>query len=307
MDRHDIDWKGYIPAITTPFDASGAFDETAHGALLEWLHGEGLHGIIVGGTTGEWFSMSRAERERQIRLTGAQLAGKLTLMAGCNAYTAAGALDFAVVAGEAGFDGIIVSVPPYVVPTDDEIFAFYREISDRSPLPICIYNWTRGTNVDLSLELLERLAGLDRIVALKNSTPSMRHFLNVFFALRDRLRIFGFGMDRLGTSMIRHEGGDGLMGAGAVLGADQPQFFEAVWAGDMETARRLGDKDARLMRAWFNADYGGKFGAAQAIFKTALNVQDLPGGHVRKPLLPLEEAQTGLVRQTLQELGKCTA
>ncbi|MYM57582.1 dihydrodipicolinate synthase family protein [Thalassovita mangrovi] len=304
MDRHDVDWKGYIPAITTPFDASGAYDQEAQAALLEWLHGERLHGLVVAGTTGEWFSMTRAEREAQIRLTGAQLKGKMTLLCGCNAYTAQDSLSYAEVAAEAGFDGILVCPPPYVVPTEDETFAFYKEISDNSPLPICIYNWTRGTNVDLSLPLIERLADLEKVVALKNSTPSLRNFLKTFFAMRDRLRIFGFGMDPIGTSMVKNEGGDGLMGAGAVLGSDQPDFFNAIWAGDMEKARELGDKDMILMREWFAADYGGKFGAAQAIFKTALNLQGLPGGHVRAPLLPLNEEQTDIVRDTLTRLGR---
>ena len=304
MDRHDVDWKGYIPAITTPFDAAGGYDERAQAALLEWLHGEGLHGLIIAGTTGEWFSMTRAERERQIRLTGGQLKGKMTLICGCNAYTARDALQYADVAAEAGFDGILVCPPPYVVPTEDETFEFYKEISDNSALPLCIYNWPRGTNVDLSLELIERLADLEKVVAIKNSTSSTRAFLKTFFAMRDRLRIFGFGMDPIGTSMIRNEGGDGLMGAGSVLGADQPNFFNAIWAGDMHRARELGDKDMTLMADWFGADYGGKFGAAQSIFKTALNLQGLPGGHVRRPLLPLDAQQTELVRDTLIRLGR---
>lgn len=304
MDRNDVDWKGYIPAITTPFDAVGAYDEKAQAALLEWLGSIGLHGLVVAGTTGEWFSMTPEERERQIRITGEHLRGKLTLLCGCNAYTAQEALGYAAVAAEAGFDGILVCPPPYVVPTDDEIYVFFKEISDNSPLPICVYNWTRGTNVDLPLPLIERLAELEKVVALKNSTPSLGNFLKTFFAMRDRIRIFGFGMDPIGTSMIYNEGGDGLMGAGAVLGSDQPDFFNAIWSGDLARARALGDQDMTLMSEWFGPDYGGKFGAAQAIFKEALNLQGLPGGYVRKPLLPLDEAGRRTVRDTLIRLGR---
>lgn len=307
MDRHDVNWKGYIPAITTPFDAVGGFDEEAQRRLLEWLHGEGLHGLVIAGTTGEWFSMTPAERAAQIRLTGSQLKGKMTLLCGCNAYTATESLSYAALAAEAGFDGILVCPPPYVVPTEDEIYAFFKEISDNSPLPVCIYNWPRGTGVDISLPLFERLAELEKVVAIKNSTSSLRNFLKVFFALRERVRVFGFGMDPIGTTMIRYEGGDGLMGAGAVLGSDQPRFFDAVWAGDMERARELGDKDMILMRDWFNADYGGKVGAAQSIFKAALNLQGLPGGHVRAPLLPLGAEKIEIVRDTLVRLGRIKA
>ena len=58
------------------------------------------------------------------------------------------------------------------------------------------------------------------------------------------------------------------------------------------------------MRAWFNADYTGRFGSGQAIFKAALNELGLPGGYPRRPLLPLDEQGVAIVRQTLAALGK---
>lgn len=61
------------------------------------------------------------------------------------------------------------------------------------------------------------------------------------------------------------------MGAGSVLGSDQPDFYNAIWAGDLERTRQVGARDSLLMSAWFNADYTGCFGSAQAIFKEALD------------------------------------
>ena len=58
------------------------------------------------------------------------------------------------------------------------------------------------------------------------------------------------------------------------------------------------------MRDWFNADYTGRFGSAQAIFKAALNELGLPGGFPRRPLLPLNEDGVSAVRETLVKLGK---
>ena len=64
------------------------------------------------------------------------------------------------------------------------------------------------------------------------------------------------------------------------------------------------ERNESLMRAWFNADYTGRFGSSQAIFKAALNELGLPGGYPRRPLLPLEEHGLSIVRQTLISLGK---
>ena len=53
MDRHSVQWRGYIPAVTTAFTRDGALDLEAMERLLQWLSDEGMHGIIIGGTQGE--------------------------------------------------------------------------------------------------------------------------------------------------------------------------------------------------------------------------------------------------------------
>lgn len=304
MDRHSVQWRGYIPAITTPFTSEGALDMQALERLLQWLLDERMHGIIIGGTQGEWFSISAAERRQLLGAVGRNLSGKMTLIAGCNAYAAAEVAANARLAAEHGFDGVLVTPPPYMVPTEREILEFYREVDAAVSLPICVYNWPPGTNVDMSLDLLRSISQLSKVVAIKNSTADLRHFLDVFFALKDDVRVFGVPMNELGILLVQHHGADGTMGAGAVLGRELPDYFNAIWEGDLPRARRLGDRNELLMREWFNSDYTGRFGSAQAIFKAALNELGLPGGYPRRPLLPLDKQGIGLVRKTLSKLGK---
>jgi 4-hydroxy-tetrahydrodipicolinate synthase len=304
MDRDSIDWKGYIPALTTPFAADESLDETGAQALHQWVLDNGVHGIIILGTQGEWFNLTAEEKRRLMALTADRLHGKLPLISGCSGYRAGEVLENIASAADCGFSGALITPPPYMRPTEREIYAFYEEVNARSPLPICVYNWPPGTHVDMSLELLSRLADLDRVVAVKNSTPDLRHFVTVLASLRDRVRVFGAPMNDLGISLVSRHGCDGTMGAGAVLGSDQPDFFNAIWADDFERASELGARDALLMKDWFNADYTGRFGSAQAIFKEALNQQGLPGGQPRRPLLPLEADGVAAVRATLLALGR---
>ena len=63
MDRNDVTWKGYWAACPTPFHADGSYDADLHRALLDWYAGQGLHGVLVNGTTGEWFSQTPEERK----------------------------------------------------------------------------------------------------------------------------------------------------------------------------------------------------------------------------------------------------
>jgi 4-hydroxy-tetrahydrodipicolinate synthase len=306
MDRHSVPWRGYIPAITTPFTRDGALDFDALHRLLGWLHQEGMHGLIVGGTQGEWCTINPTERQQLLQAVGRKLSGKIPLIAGCSGYTSQEVAVHAKLAADHGFDGILVTPPPYMVPTEREILEFYRDVNDRVSLPICVYNWPPGTNVDMSRELLQRLAELSNVVAIKNSTADLRRFVDVLFALKDRVRVFGVPMNELGISLVQ-QGADGTMGAGGVLGRELPDYFNAIWANDIPRARQLGARGELLMRSWFNADYTGRFGSAQAIFKAALNELGLPGGYPRRPLLPLEAEGVAIVRQTLVQLGKIDA
>ena len=299
-----MDWRGYIPAVTTPFSKDGALDVKAAKSLLRWMLEQGMHGVNLLGTQGEWFSMNREEKHRLLKAAGDLLKNKLTLITGCSAFTAAEVIENINVAADCGFDGVLVTPPPYIRPSEGEIHAFYRDINDASALPVCVYNWPPGAGLDMSLSLLSRLSELNKVVAIKNSTASLRHFLDVFFALKDSVRVFGVPMNEFGAGLVKHYGADGTMGAGAILGSEQPDFFNCIWSGDLAAAIQLGKRDETLMQAWFNPDYTGKFGSSQAIFKEALNQQGLPGGYPRRPILPLDEKGVESVRATLLKLGR---
>ncbi|RYD60087.1 MAG: dihydrodipicolinate synthase family protein [Sphingomonadales bacterium] len=301
--RSRVDWRGYLPAITTPFTDDFAFDEKGLGGLLEWLHAEGMHGLVLGGTTGEWTSMTPAERVRLFKLAAAQLKGKLPLIGGCSAFTPTESIALIAKAEEVKLDGVLITPPPYIRPNADEIFGFYAAIAAESRLPICVYNWPPGTGIDMPLELLTRLAGLDAVVAIKQSTSSFARFAETFFALNDQVRVFGFPMDELGLGMLRLHGGDGTMGAGGVLGRVQPGFYDNLWAGDIEAARECGRKDRVLMAEWYTPELVGRFGSGPAILKAALDVQGVPGGSVRPPLHNVGGEGREMIATTLRNLN----
>lgn len=304
MDHTAVNWRGYIPAVTTPFDANGELDVEALRKLLLWLLDEGMHGLILLGTQGEWFNLTAEERREVLAVAADTVGGKLPLIAGCNAYAARDAIENANLAAEFGYDGILLTPPPYVVPTEREIFQFYRDVTDEVSIPVCAYNWPPGTNIDMPCAVLEQIAELDKVVAIKNSTSDLGRFLEAFFALKDRIHIFGIPMNDLGIMLVQNCGAVGTMGAGAVLGRELPDFYNAIWKGEIDRAQKLGQRNELLMNTWFYPDFRGRFGASQAIFKEALNQQGLPGGYTRKPILPLDQEGINIVRETLSKLGR---
>ena len=153
MDRHTVNWKGYMPAISTPFHEDGTVDWDGWKSLLTWLVDEGMHGLVINGTTGEWFSQTTEEMEELFRVAAEVVNGDIPIIAGCTAYTPEQVVRHAGLAEKAKLDGILVAPPPYIVPTNEELVAYYQYINDHVPLPICVYNSFGLTSTGFSTRL----------------------------------------------------------------------------------------------------------------------------------------------------------
>ena len=305
MDRNDVTWKGYWAACPTPFHEDGSYDADSHRALLDWYVGQGLHGVLINGTTGEWFSQTPEERKLVAQTAIDAVAGRMTVVIGCTAYTAREASEYARHAVDAGADGVESTAPPYVKPFDDEIVVYYRQLGAATDAPLMVYNWVHGTAVDMTADLVLRLAEIDTIVALKDSTPNQQQFFETTRAVVDRLRVFGPFMSTEGYAQLKAHGGDGFIGGGTIFGAPDPQFWEDYWRGDDEAclahAKRTEDLFPKL---WLPGGWAGKYGGYQSQLKAIMKMLGQPGGEPRLPRLPVDDEQSlREIRAVLVEFG----
>jgi len=93
---------------------------------------------------------------------------------------------------------------------------FYKDVSDATDMPICAYNWPRGCVVDMDEDLIDEIADIDKVVAIKNSTPDIGAFLRGAYRVRDKIRYFNLPPSELGADLAMLKVADGSMGAGAV-------------------------------------------------------------------------------------------
>jgi 4-hydroxy-tetrahydrodipicolinate synthase len=160
MSQQDDVFRGSYTVAVTPFtpDGAAAIDVDALHRFLAWQMECGVPGVIMLGTTGEFLTVSDAERDLLVSETVSFVAGRMKVLVGAmNAYTPT-AVRHARRAEELGADGLMIAPPYYYTPTDDEIFGYYRAISEAVELPIMLYNNPVTTNVDMSANLVDRLA-----------------------------------------------------------------------------------------------------------------------------------------------------
>jgi 4-hydroxy-tetrahydrodipicolinate synthase len=293
MNRDDVTWRGYFPACPTPFAPDGSFAPELLTQLLEFYVGAGLHGVLINGTTGEWFSQTPDERRLVAETALAAVAGRIPVIVGCTGYTADEVAGYARHAMAAGAAGVASTPPPYAKPFPAEIEAFYTDIARTVDAPLMIYNWPHGTSVDIGPELASRLVDIDTVVALKDSTPDAQQFFATNRAVNDRVRVFGPFMTTPGHAALCADGGDGTIGGGSLFGAPDGEFWEAHWRGEHGVCLAHAQRIDRLFpRLWLDGGWAGHYGHYSSQLKALMALLGQPGGEVRRPRLPVTDPES---------------
>ncbi|HKS19375.1 MAG TPA: 4-hydroxy-tetrahydrodipicolinate synthase [Bradyrhizobium sp.] len=163
---------GSIPALVTPF-RDESFDEAQFRALVEWQIAEGASALVPCGTTGESATMSIEEHNHIVSVCVGQAAGRVPVIAGCGSNDSKVALEHMRHAEAAGAAAALVVLPYYNRPNQEGLLAHYRYLTERSRLPILIYNVPARTVTDMSVETMAVLARLPTIVGVKDATGKL--------------------------------------------------------------------------------------------------------------------------------------
>ncbi len=152
-------FTGSHTVTITPFTPGGAeIDFEAWEGFIDWQIACGVPGIIILGTTGEFLTITDAERSAFVKKTVDYVSGRMVVWVGTmNAYTP-NAVRYSKEAEELGADGLMIIPPYYYTPTHDEIFEYYRAICESCDLQIMLYNNPFTSNVDMPASLVGRLA-----------------------------------------------------------------------------------------------------------------------------------------------------
>ena len=271
-------FKGSNVALITPFK-NGELDLDTLKKLVEWHVGEGTHGLVPVGTTGESPTLTHDEHDKVVEEVVRAAAGRLPVIAGAGSNNTLESIRLAQSAEKAGADAVLVVTPYYNKPTQRGLVAHYTSIHDSTNIPIIIYNIPGRSVVDMTPETMGELAKLERIVGVKDATGDLARVpLTRLTCGTDFIQLSGEDATALGYNA---HGGLGMISVTANVAPKLcAQMQAATLKGDFAKALEITDQLMPLHKAIFTEP--GLVGA-----KYAMSKLDLCSDEVRSPLVGL--------------------
>jgi 4-hydroxy-tetrahydrodipicolinate synthase len=288
-------FKGSLTALVTPFTASGAVDEAAFQAFVDWQIQQGTQGLIPVGTTGESPTLTHDEHKRVVELCIEAGAGRVPVIAGTGSNSTHEAIDFTRHAKQAGADAALVVTPYYNKPTQEGLYQHYKAIHDAVDLPIIIYNIPGRCVVDMSIETMARLATLPNIVGVKDATNDPVRPLATRLAIGEDFCLLS-GEDAAIAAFLA-QGGHGCISVTANVAPALCAALHRAWAeGDLATFAALRDRLLPLHAALFVESSPGPV-------KYAVSLLGKGAAATRLPLVPIAETTRVAVEAAMRKVG----
>ncbi|HEV7252389.1 MAG TPA: 4-hydroxy-tetrahydrodipicolinate synthase [Mesorhizobium sp.] len=244
-------FRGSITALVTPFRQDGSLDEEAFRALVEWQIGEGTHGLVPVGTTGESPTLSHEEHHQVVRACVEVAGGRVPVIAGAGSNNTAEAIDLARHAEEVGADAVLVVTPYYNKPNQRGLYAHYAAIARAVSLPVVIYNIPGRSIIDMTPDTMGRLAhDFGNIRGVKDATGKVERVSEQRAACGPEfIQLSGEDASALGFNA---HGGSGCISVTSNVAPRLcAEFQEASLNGDRQRAIELQDRLLPLHKALF--------------------------------------------------------
>ena len=292
-------FTGCGTALVTPFTAAGAVDEAGVRRLARRQIDAGVHFLVPCGTTGESPTLSPAERRRVVEIVVDEAGGSVPVLAGAGGYDTREVIEAAHAMQAAGADGLLSVTPYYNKPTPEGLYQHYRAIAEATPLPIVVYNVPGRTGCNVDPATLARLAGIPRVIGVKEASGNMTQICEVLTAVPDAFIVLS-GDDAL-TLPAMAVGARGIISvASNEVPAEMAQMVEAAERGDFVAARKVHTRLLPLLLANFSE-------SNPIPVKAAMARLGLLEEHYRLPMVPPKPETREKLARLLAAAGKSAA
>ncbi|MGI9479014.1 MAG: dihydrodipicolinate synthase family protein [Hyphomicrobiaceae bacterium] len=289
-------FDGIYTPIVTPYTASFEINREAFEETVEFLIGAGVSGIVLAGTTGEYYAQTPEERLAMMPFCNTLINGRVPLIIGTGSMRTDESIMYAQAAKEAGADALLVATPPYAYPTGREIALHALAIDRAANLPVMLYNYPGRMSVNMDEETLDRVGRSPNFCAIKESSgdPNRLHML-----ARDYPHIqLSCGMDDQALEFFAW-GARSWVCAGSNFAPEAHIALHKACAieGDFTKGRKIMSAMLPLLAV---LEQGGKF--VQCI-KHGLTMRGIAAGPPRRPLQPLNKDEKRALAEVISTMN----
>ncbi|HVP28903.1 MAG TPA: 4-hydroxy-tetrahydrodipicolinate synthase [Myxococcota bacterium] len=287
-------FEGVYTALVTPF-RDGAVDERALRELVDLQVSAGIDGLVPCGSTGEAATLSHAEHRRVIEVVVSAARGRVPVLAGTGSNSTSEALALTRHAKEAGADGALLISPYYNRPTQEGIVAHYAQIAREAAFPLVVYNIPIRTSSNILPPTMARLAEIEQIVGVKESSGSLDQMAHVIASCPESFVVLS-GDDSLTLPLLAIGGRGVISTTSNVAPSEMVGLVRAFRAGDLARARDLHYRLLPLFDALFCE-------TNPIPVKAALALRGLVRDEIRLPLTPITPPSRDRLQAVMKELG----
>src|SRR5437763_10789003 len=288
------DFHGVFPYLVSPVDASGQVRGDVLGRLCDDLIKSGVHGLTPLGSTGEFAYLNSAQRTAVVRTTIEAAQRRVPVIAGVASTSTADAVAQARSYQQLGADGILALLEAYFPLPDAQVESYFRAIADAVDIPVVMYTNPQFQRSDLSLDVIARLAGHPRIVAIKDASTNTGRLLSIINRCGEAIDVFSASAHIPAAVMLI--GGVGWMaGPACIIPRQSVALYDLCRAGRWDEAMALQRK------LWGINEAFARFNLAACI-KAGLQFQGYDVGEPVPPQPALGPDERKIVEKTLSEL-----
>lgn len=289
--------RGIIPPIVTPFTSEGKVDYDKLREMVDFLIDNGVHGLFPMGTTGEFYAVTDEEYKEILMTVKDQAKGRVPIYGGASHITTRGVIRLLKICEEVGVDAVSVLTPMFVSQTQDELYAFYKTVAESTYLPIIMYNNKPKTNVTIEPATAAKLAQIDNIIGVKDSTGDMTNAAEYIRLTRDNDNFHVLmGRDTLIHAALCYGATGAIASCANVAPRICADIYDKYMAGDVK-----GSLDAQYQLAPLRIACG--MGTFPAVIKEGLEQQGIHVGKCLDPIVELKPEEKEKLHQVLVDMG----
>ena len=289
-------FEGTFVVTVTPMDSKEEIDSEALKNNVEYFIENKVHGIVVGGSTGEFVTLSIKEHKAIINDVVKQVNGRIPVIAGTAACSTNRVIELTEYAKNAGADGAMIVPPFYSKLNENELFEHFRTVAENVDIPIMLYNNPWTTKVDMQPSLIARLAEIENISYVKESTGDITRIWKILSLAGENITVF-CGSDNIALESFIMGAKGWICVAANFIPKQVSRLYElACIERDFKKAQVL---YKRLLPSLNFLEDTGKF--AQ-LAKAGLEIVGRKAGPVRKPLLPATDKELQMFTTILNKI-----